>query len=388
MGEAQAESGVKAEEAGVATAGPRAQAGLWFFLAFALVVVVAIHQAAQAHYDFGTFYYAAHMVTGGARHWLYDRGAQRTWQAHYHRPASQLFYYPPVTVVPYLLVSWLPMLPAFVLWTVFSLLLLVACVRTLARLAGVEYGNWPVLLSLAFLPTAACLAHGQVSVLILAVYVATYLLWRDGRRFLGGLVLSIATIKFQLVAGFVAALLLRRKWRELGGFACGALACAGLSAWMTGTRALMAYPAFVRQSEGGVGSEPRNMANWRGLIGLVAHHPLAWVVVLSVVTVVWAARAWANLEIGFSAALLAALLTSYHMNPQDLTLALMPFFLCRRAGAMPARWMIPVALTMVLAPVVLMACGAPFAWLALLVTAALGMVGWTAMRATAAATQG
>lgn len=383
MREADAESGMKTEEAGAA-AGSRAQAGLWFFLLFALAVVVAIHQAARAHYDFGTFYYAAHMVTGGARHQLYDLSAQRAWQARYHRPATQLFYYPPLAVVPYLLVIWLPMLPAFVLWTALSLLVLLACVRTLARLAGVEYGNWPLLLSLAFLPTAACLAHGQVSVLILAVYVATYLLWRDGRRFLGGLVLSVATLKFQLVVGFVAVLLLRRKWREVGGFACGAAVCAGLSLWITGIRALMAYPAFVRQSEGGVGSEPRNMANWRGLIGLVAHHPLAWVVVLSVVTVVWAARAWANLEIGFSAALLAALLTSYHMNPQDLTLAIIPFFLCRRSGAMPARWLVPMAIATVLAPVVLMACGAPFALLAILVAAALGILCWTAMRAAPA----
>lgn len=383
MREADAESGMKTEEAGAA-AGSRAQAGLWFFLLFALAVVVAIHQAARAHYDFGTFYYAAHMVTGGARHQLYDLSAQRAWQARYHRPATQLFYYPPLAVVPYLLVIWLPMLPAFVLWTALSLLVLLACVRTLARLAGVEYGNWPLLLSLAFLPTAACLAHGQVSVLILAVYVATYLLWRDGRRFLGGLVLSVATLKFQLVVGFVAVLLLRRKWREVGGFACGAAVCAGLSLWIIGIRALMAYPAFVRQSEGGVGSEPRNMANWRGLIGLVAHHPLAWVVVLSAVTVVWAARAWANLEIGFSAALLAALLTSYHMNPQDLTLAIIPFFLCRRSGAMPARWLVPMAIATVLAPVVLMACGAPFALLAILVAAALGILCWTAMRAAPA----
>lgn len=383
MREADAEPGIKTELAGAAT-GLRAQAGLWFFLLVALAVVVAIHQAARAHYDFGTFYYAAHMVTGGARHQLYDLSAQRAWQARYHRPATQLFYYPPLAVLPYLLVSWLPMLPAFVLWTALSLLLLMVCVRKLSQLAGVAYGNWPLLLSLAFLPTAACLAHGQVSILIVAVYLATYLLWRDGRRFLGGLVLSVATLKFQLVAGFVAALLLRRKWRELGGFACGAAICAGLSVWMTGKRALMAYPVFVRQSEGGVGSEPRNMANWRGLVGLVAHHPLAWVVVLSLVTVAWAARAWVNLEIGFSAALLAALLVSYHMNPQDLTLALLPFFLCRRSAAMPARWLVPVAFAMVLAPVVLLASGAPFALLGILAAAALGMVGWTAMRATPA----
>ncbi|HTX41394.1 MAG TPA: glycosyltransferase family 87 protein [Acidobacteriaceae bacterium] len=368
-----------------AGAGWRAQAGLWFFLLIAMAVVVGIHQAAQAHYDFGTFYYAAHMVTGGARHQLYDLSAQHAWQARYHRPATQLFYYPPLAVLPYLLVSWLPMLPAFVLWTALSLLLLVVCLQTLTRLSGVHYGNWPLLLSLAFLPTAACLAHGQVSILILALYVVAYLLWRDGRRFLGGLVLSIATLKIQLVAGLVAVLLLRLKWRELAGFACGAAACVGLSLWMTGTRALMAYPAFVRQSEGGVGSEPRNMANWRGLIGLFAHHPFAWVLVLSVATVVWAARAWVSLEIGFSAALLAALLTSYHMNPQDLTLALLPFFLCRRSGAMPARWLVPLAIAMVLAPVVLMASGAPFALLAPLVIAALAVLGWTAMRAAPAA---
>jgi hypothetical protein len=45
---------------------------LLFVLSFVVAAVTAAHQAGDAHFDFGVFYYAAHIVLGGARHALYD----------------------------------------------------------------------------------------------------------------------------------------------------------------------------------------------------------------------------------------------------------------------------------------------------------------------------
>lgn len=64
--------------------------------------------------------------------------------------------------------------------------------------------------------------------------------------------LAIATFKFQLVLGFIALLLLKRKWRELLGFASGSAVLVGFSVLMTGVPTLLRCPIFARQSEGGV----------------------------------------------------------------------------------------------------------------------------------------
>lgn len=355
----------------------RIEPGLLFFLVLVFAVLFVTHQAAEAHFDFGVFYYAARMVLDGSRHQLYDVGAQHAFQARFDRPFSQLFYYPPFVVLPFLAIARLPMLLAYSIWTAISLVLLIISVRILAIQASVDYGNWPILLSLAFMPVSSCLVHGQLSIVVLASYVSAYLLWREGRLFLGGVLLSVATFKFQLVIGFVAVLLVRRRWREIGGYATGAAFLLVTSVLITGVQPLLRYPAFIRQSEGGVGSEPANMANWRGFVTLLASDHVGWVIVLSLATVLWAARAWTSLEIGFSAALLAAMLVSYHFNPQDLTLSLIPFFLTRRAGLMPPQHLPLVAFFVLLAPMILEAIKAPFA----LLTIPLGIALWRLGRA-------
>jgi hypothetical protein len=351
-----------------------------FFLGVVLAVIIVIHQAADAHFDFGVFYYAAHMVFGGSGHALYDLSAQHAFQARFHRPPSQLFYYPPYALIPFLGVAKLPILWAFSLWTALSLILVLLCVKILSNQTGIAYGNWPMLLSIAFFPVALALAHGQLSLLVLAAYVLTYRLWQKGRLFLGGAVLALAALKFQLVIGFVLVLLLKRKWRELGGFATVSAALLALSLLITGIPSLIAYPGFVLHSEGGVGSEPGNMANWRGLLSLFrplfGPDHIAWMIlVLSILTVFYAAWAWRSLDRGFSAAVLATMLVSYHLNPQDLSLSLLPFFLAVKAGILPQSRIPLCAFSVLFAPIGLGAVGASYAWLAILLAAALVWIG-------------
>lgn len=350
-------------------------AGFIFFLVVVLAVIIVIHHAADAHFDFGVFYYAAHMVLDGSRHALYDLGAQHAYQARFHRPPSQLFYYPPYVLIPFLGIAKLPILWAFSLWTALSLALVLLSVKILTNQAGIAYGNWPVLLAIAFMPIAVSLAHGQLSILVLTAYVFTYRLWQRGRLFLGGVVLALAALKFQLVIGFVLVLLLKRKWRELAGVAAGSAVLLALSILITGVPSLMAYPGFVHHSEGGIGSEPCNMANWRGIVSLFGPDHVSWVLVLSILTVLYAAWAWKNLDRGFSAAVLAAMLVSYHFNPQDLSLALLPFFLTAKAEILPRARIPHCAFFMLLAPMVLAAVDAPYAWLAILLAATLLWLG-------------
>lgn len=335
------------------------------FVLFVLVVAVAVvHKAWDKHLDFGIFYYAAHMVLDGARQALYDLPTQRAFEAKFHRPVGMFFCHPPAALIPFLVIAKLPIEVAFIILTVASIALLVLSVRILARHAQLRCGNWPILLSLAFMPVFACLGHGQLSLFVLAAYVLTYSLWRQGRFFLGGVVLAVATFKFQLVIGFVAVLMLKRKWRELLGFASGSTILVAVSALMTGLPGLLRYPVFLLQGGANSGAEFDKTPNWRGLLFLVGADHAVLIGALSVATVLFAAYVWRSLDSGFLAAIIAALLVSYHDGPQDLCLFLIPAFLSVRIG-LPKERLLPLALSALLVPEILSAFGGYYALLAI-----------------------
>ena len=108
--------------------------GKLLFVLFGVVVAVAAaHQAWDAYFDFGIFYYAAHMVLDGARQSLYDLPTQRAFEIQFHRPVGFFFCHPPAARIPFLPIARLPMEVAFIILTVASVALLVLSVRILAR---------------------------------------------------------------------------------------------------------------------------------------------------------------------------------------------------------------------------------------------------------------
>ena len=350
------------------------------FLAIILAFFTAAHHHLEAHYDFGIFYYASHMVLDGSRHLLYDLEAQRVYQARFHRPLETLFRNPPVALLPILVLAKLPMLAAYSVWTALGLALLFISLKRLEIETGFLCGNWPILLSLIYLPVMACLIHGQYSILILAAFVFTYAQWKEGRRFLGGAILAIATLKYQLVIGFIAVLLFKRKWRELGGFAFGSAVLLVLSAFVTGIRPLLAYPEFVLRSEALYSNpitELKFYANWQGLLSLFGQNHAWLVVLLSVVTVLWAAWAWKeDLDRGFCAAILASMLVSYHFPPQDLSLSVLPFYLCVSTGLLPRSRIVICVFLFLLVPILMLTVNVPLALLSIPLIATLWWVGY------------
>lgn len=339
-------------------------------LMFVLALFTALHFHLDRQYDFGTFYYAAHMVMDGARHSLYDAAAQHAFQAQYHRPPDMLFRNPPYALLPLLPLTKLPIVAAFVLWTAGSLVLLYVSLKILEIECGVRYGNWPILLSFCFAPVLGNFLHGQFSMATLACFAATHSLWRRGRAFGGGLLLSVATIKYQLLFGVVAVLLLKRKVKELSGFALGCVVLLGLADWMVGFRSLLAYPNFALHADLPI-SELSHLGNWRGCLSLVALNHLWILLPLSVATVIWAARMWTEFDRGFAAATLAAMLVSYHLAPQDLSLMLVPFYLFAKTGLLPPNRVPVVALIAVAGMFAMVNLSIPLALMALPIAGAL-----------------
>ena len=84
---------------------------------------------------------------------------------------------------------------------------------------------------------------------MLAANAWCYALWSDGRRFTGGMVLALAAFKIQLVGGFLAVLLMKRKWRELSGFSVACLPLLLISDLIVGLPGLLKFPRFLVECE-------------------------------------------------------------------------------------------------------------------------------------------
>lgn len=357
----------------------RWNAPLTVFLALVLAIVVAVHQFLNQRFDFGVFYFAAHMVLDGARHALYDINTQHTFQTLYQRPPDTLFRNPPFALLPILPLARLPMAAAFTVWTIVSLGLLFAILKILENETQIHFGNWPLLLAPAFAPVLGNFLHGQFSLIVVAAFTATYALWRRGRLFLGGLVLAIATMKFQAVLGLVLILMLKRKGRELAGFSLGCAALLAVALWMVGPHALLAYPHFVLHSDTPL-SELPHMANWQGFLTIVGLNHWLLLLPLSLGTILWAAKSWKDLDRGFAAAILASMLVSYHLTPQDLSLLLIPFYLSIKSAVLPEPRVPAIALISIIGPLAMIVTHIPLAFLALPIALAFG---WIATEPTA-----
>ena len=349
--------------------------GLIATLAVALIVFVIVHHQLEARFDFGNFYYAAQMVLDGARHALYNLETQRIFQARFHPGTNLPFRNPPFALLPILCLAKLPMLAAYAVWITVSLALLYQSFKVLEFESGLYFGNWPILLSLVYLPVMGCILHGQYSIAVLACLVFTYAQWKKGRLFVGGAILSIATLKFQLVLGLVAVLVLRRKWREIAGFISGCAVLFTISALITGVRELLAYPAFLLHNEQNLANEFSQMANWNGLLTICGVHSVPLELTLSAATVLWAAWVWTDLDRGFTAAVLAAMLVSHHLTPQDLTLTILPIYSAANAAVLPRRFIAMVALSMLCLTLIMTILDAPLGLLAIPLIAALCWLG-------------
>jgi hypothetical protein len=327
--------------------------------------------------DFPDFYCAARMLAAGHGHQLYDADLQRQYQARYSGRVGTLYIHPPVEAVLYLAVAWLPLRYAYLLWSLLNLTFLGFGVRRLAR--EIQLWDWRLSLvfSLTFVPTLLCFLQGQDSLLFLWLLILAFVALRSSRGFAAGCWLGLGLFKFQLALPLVLVLLVtqNKKVRTglVQGFSLVALVLAGLSAAISGWSVFLIYPKFLLhlKAQPFAGIVPQVMANFRGLIYFFFHSDQSSGALLSL-SILYAAALIMTLlqwkktgrdrnerdrnnldrnskddfDLAFSNTVTFALLVSYHLNPHDLSLALLPVALLlhsaspRTAGTRtPANWL-------------------------------------------------
>gem|GEM_PF-445659 len=296
--------------------------------------------------DFAVFYVAGKMIRDGLGSQLYDRQVQQqVYDSAQLGPLSRPYNHLPFEALLFLPLTSFGYRYAYPLWTVLSLFLLllgvylldreVELTRAITYYLGIRSDIGLVTLSSAGLsPLMGCLIQGQDSVWLLLIYTLVFVFVRRGDQFAAGCVLALGLFKFQTVLPFAAILLLRRKWRILAGFSAVACVLTLSSIAISGVHALMDYQAQL--SDPGYWEwmdwyRPFLMANVRGLVyvlfGLSRGGGAGLVTIgASLLIIGAAAYYWRDdsLELSFAVGVTAAVVTSYHVYPYDLTVLLLP----------------------------------------------------------------
>ena len=295
--------------------------------------------------DLRAFYAAGTILRSGHGAQLYDYDYQAQVQNAVVGPRANAlpFLYPSFAALPFVPLSLLSYRAAFFVWLGLNLgLLVVAGLLLRPWLPSFATRSWMALPAFycCLFGVSIALVQGQISFLLLAVYCGAWLLLREQRPLLAGLLVSIGLMKFQIAIPVFVLFLLWKQWRFVAGFLAGAAVLVATSVALVGRAGVSVYvhamSSMTKQTALNAaaakvhyGMFPVDMPNLHGLtFGLThgAHWGLGLNIVLCCVVMVFAARQKASLLV----ALPAAMLVSYHMQPHDLALLLLPLELRAR----------------------------------------------------------
>jgi len=291
----------------------------------------------QKGVDFPEFYAAAKLVFQGHGHKIYDPTIQHQFQSSYTGRVGTYFNHPPFELLLYLPFCLLPLKEAYLLWSLFNLVLLAMIAKLLQeKLMLVE--DWRILLlgSLIFAPVLLTLIQGQDSIVLLFVITKAFVRLEDGNEVKAGAWLALGLFKFQIIVpiAFIVGIVRRR---SLLGFAAVLALLTLISISISGWHVPVEYARFLMHMSSLplAGIHPGAMANLRGLIEQFILPPtLRLAVTAAVCTLVMGAVLYDSIcghsaekndiEFIFSEAVLAAALVSYHISPHDLSILLLP----------------------------------------------------------------
>lgn len=313
-----------------------------FALALLLVsaVIWADRPPTMEKTDFSVTYIGSRMVYLGLGSKLYDLGEQGKLKKALLPHAEPLLYeHPPFEALLLAPLGALPYKAAYLIWGLLNAaiwLSLPGLLRPYANLPRDEIGY--LLLWLLFAPLGVALFQGQSSILILLLYSLTFIELKKGRAVRAGAIFGLALLKFQFAIPFALIFLLRRQWQFMKGFIASAGVLGGLSLIAVGWQGIEGYVRLLV----GIGGHPDDssygaaigMATVQGfshaVLGSILSPLMISIVVasLSISILVWTAWTWRkadlsadsrSFELMFACAIVASLVTGFHMFTHDLS---------------------------------------------------------------------
>ena len=253
---------------------------------------------------------------------------QHGWQAYYGADLNNQN--PPLQGL--LLFPFLPFAPwlSYALWSLFSL----GCLFLVWRLLSArQWWQFPILLLLA--PVLYNLGAGQVVLIIAAIIALAWWLSERERGLTAGMVLSLATLKPQLILLLPLVLLLGGRKREFAGFALGCLAIGLLSLGLVGVGGIEQMLANQQRELGNTIYhgliDTMILRFWfPGLLGLA----MTAGAILFTLGLAWRIRGASAAPL-FAIGLLGSMLATPYLHIEDLILWVLVYFLLERSCGLP-----------------------------------------------------
>jgi Glycosyltransferase family 87 len=311
------------------------------------------HFAQKGYSDFTIFYTAGQIVRQGQGQHLYDNAMQyqiqqsfasavqiRKGPLPYNHPAFEALLFVPLTYLNYA--------TAYLVWDLINLSILAALPFLLRPHISLMKSGSPLLwllVLLGFFPIVATLMQGQDAVLVLLIYVLTFVALKRNAEGLAGIWLGLGTFRFHLIVPLIVIFLCWQRWKTIRSFLTVTVILAGVSVAITGWQASLHYPAYVLHLESSLGHAaifPAVMPNLRGLVtaprwadafpvvstvALIALSLGLLVWVIAVVVVRGQKPLPYKLDLQFSVATVATVLVCYHAYAYDLSILIIPAFL-------------------------------------------------------------
>src|SRR5579862_928286 len=297
--------------------------------------------------DFTVFYSAAKIIRAGQGANLYDPLTQQAVQEQFSsdpdlRRGPLPYLHPPFEALLLVPLTFLPYPDAFWVWNLVNLALLWGIAGLLRSLVLPQISFWDALLALlAFFPVFANFHQGQDAILLLLLLVMGYGAFARGSDFAAGCWWGLGIFKYHLMVPLILILVCWRGRKLLSGVLTTGSAVVVLSLFLVGWRGAMSYFGYVWHviSLPGYGRIPfRQLPNLAGLLAgwtasenenlslRLAVLAASTALVLAVIRFC-AANREPFLQLGFSCAVITALLVGYSTNTYDLSLLVMPLAL-------------------------------------------------------------
>jgi hypothetical protein len=300
----------------------------------------------NVRFDFRTQYVAGYMVRAGFAHELYDYESTRRFQNELVSESEKAlpFIHLSYEALLYVPFSFLRYEPAYFLFFAVNLTLLALSFSVLKPYLSGLTAAWsylPLVIFGCFLPVTMTLLEGQNSILLLLLMILVFKELRRDREFSAGLLLGLASFKFQYVIPVGLLFLMWRRWRFVGGLAISCSFAVAVSILLSGVLGFESYlgllgnmSAHFSSGNGAhLGIRPELMPNVRGLLTVIGGGPSTTVNVFTVIASAAILIAAVAKRRSFPLALLAALLVSYHETFTDAALLILPIILASTAVA-------------------------------------------------------
>ncbi len=340
-------------------AGPKIEIGFnengAIFLGIAVLLLGAVLWAATGPLtektDFVLTYFGAYMVHQGEGAKLYDvREQVKVRNSLFKHPNPLVYEHPPFEALVFAPLAGLPFHRAYLIWGIVNALIWLILPYVLRPYAPVPKDLLGyIALWLLFAPLGVALFQGQTSLALLLVYSAAFISLKRGHDWKAGCWLGFGLFKFQFVLPFVLILLLRRKWKFLGGFLLSAALLSVLSLIAVGWQGVLGYVSLIlnasrmptNQSYGSAVDMPTLYGFAYAVFGnrLSLGALTVAVAIISLFLILLVAWGWSRAEqrniagafdLMFSVAVVVSLMTGFHMFTHDFSPLLFALLLAAR----------------------------------------------------------